>query len=447
MIDAIHRGADALVGLLGIALIHGTLLAAIAAVLTVTLLRRARPAVHAALWAIVLVKFLVPLGPGARFSLASLLDRAAAEPPPEVVMVFAPEAAAAPVTPATPPPASHPLAVALVATWLAAVALLGARQLRRYVRARRAAAALPVAPASVRVELAALGRRLGMRRTVDARLAPSGAPYVIGGLAPILVVPAPLLDDHAGRGAALAHELAHVRRADGLLRALQLVAATLFFFWPVVRWINRRLDLAREQACDAYAVAYGPLDAPAYARLLISVARSRTPLAALGLGGSQLARRVGALTRPRRAGHGPLGAVAVLLFAAVGLTGARAATATAGPLPERPCYFTPAIAAEIMASHPEADLDGDGALTRAEVCDYQQVLRRRYVESVATEMVVDPAARDRLASALPMGVVRGAEASPLASDDLCCNCSAPSGQPADFNPANATCTSPRGVLP
>jgi beta-lactamase regulating signal transducer with metallopeptidase domain len=446
VIDALHRGADAVVGLAGVALVHGTLLAAAAALLAATVLRRARPAVHAALWAVVLLKFVVPIGPGARFSLASLVDRATAEPPPEVVMVFS-EAPAAPVAAVAPPAPRHPVAVAGVGLWLLAALALGLRQLRRYRGARRAALALPVAPAEVRAELAALAHRLGVRRSVDARLAPTGAPYVIGLRAPVLVLPAGLLADPARRTAALAHELAHVRRADGALRVLQLLAATLFFFWPVVRWVNRRLDLAREQACDAYAIAVGPLDGPAYARMLIAVARSRVPAAALGLGGSQLARRVGALTQPRRAGLGLGGAVAVAGFAAIGLTSAAAANTDAGPLPERPCYFTPEVAAEIMASYPEADVDGDGALTRAEVCDFQQELRRRYVIAAAAELPVDAAARDLLVDALPMGVVGGVEASPLASDDLCCDCSAPSGQPAEFNHAIATCTSPRGVAP
>src|SRR5882724_9923892 len=41
-------------------LLHGTVLALITWLLSVTLLRRARPAVKAALWTIVLIKFLIP---------------------------------------------------------------------------------------------------------------------------------------------------------------------------------------------------------------------------------------------------------------------------------------------------------------------------------------------------------------------------------------------------
>ena len=126
MIDAVHRTAGALASLAGTALVHGTVLAVIAAVLAATLLRRARPAVHAALWLVVLCKFLVPIGPGAGFSLASLYDRATAAPPPTVVMTFAPPSAEGSAAPVAPPPPRHPLAVALMTAW-AALALALAR--------------------------------------------------------------------------------------------------------------------------------------------------------------------------------------------------------------------------------------------------------------------------------------------------------------------------------
>lgn len=163
---------------------------------------------------------------------------------------------------------------------------------------------------------------------------------------------------------------------------IQRVVAALFFFWPVVRWVNRRLDLAREQACDAYAISHGPLDASAYARLLIAVARQHAPAAALGLGGSQLARRVHALARPQPTGVGALGALAVAGFAAVGLTTAGAARADAAPSDVRVCVFTPELAAEILVSYPEADIDRDGELgphrgVRLPAGDAAAVRRRR----------------------------------------------------------------------
>ncbi|MCA9675664.1 MAG: hypothetical protein KC464_11555, partial [Myxococcales bacterium] len=59
-------------------LVHGTVLAALAWVLSRTLLRGARPAVIAALWTVVLVKFVVPIGPAMPWSVSSLIDRVVA---------------------------------------------------------------------------------------------------------------------------------------------------------------------------------------------------------------------------------------------------------------------------------------------------------------------------------------------------------------------------------
>ena len=60
---SLSDGAGGVLGLLITALAHGTVLAAIGAVLAVTVLRRARPAVLAAMWTVVLLKFVVPFGP------------------------------------------------------------------------------------------------------------------------------------------------------------------------------------------------------------------------------------------------------------------------------------------------------------------------------------------------------------------------------------------------
>ncbi len=457
-IDRLHQAAAALADVAATAVVHGTLLAIAAAVIAATALRRARPAAHAALWLVVLLKFVVPFGPGARFSLASLYERAtAAEAAPTVTMVLTPGATAAAPTPPAAPAPRHPIALGRVAAWaLSGTALLG-RELARARRARARAASHAPAPAELAATVAALARRLGVRRPIDLRVAAVASPHVVGARRPIVVVPQALCADPPRLTAALAHELAHVRRADAAVRVIQRVVAALFFFWPVVRWVNRRLDLAREQACDAYAISHGPLDASAYARLLIAVARQHAPAAALGLGGSQLARRVHALARPQPTGVGALGALAVAGFAAVGLTTAGAARADAAPSDVRVCVFTPELAAEILVSYPEADIDRDGELSRTEVCDFQQAMRRRFVDDALADLPIDGVVRDRLAARLPMRSLPAAfidEASPLASDQLCCNCSAPDGatpttqapgQPAEFNPAIATC--PRGVDP
>jgi hypothetical protein len=67
------------------------------------------------------------------------------------------------------------------------------------------------------------------------------------------------------------HEVTHLRRGDLLVRCVQCVAGTVLFFWPVVAWVNRRIDRAREHACDEWALRHGRLTASEYARCLLSV--------------------------------------------------------------------------------------------------------------------------------------------------------------------------------
>ena len=52
----------------------------------------------------------------------------------------------------------------------------------------------------------------------------------------------------------LAHELAHVRRADFFWNILQTIAETLFFFHPAVWWISARIRHERELCCDDLAL-------------------------------------------------------------------------------------------------------------------------------------------------------------------------------------------------
>jgi BlaR1 peptidase M56 len=52
----------------------------------------------------------------------------------------------------------------------------------------------------------------------------------------------------------LAHELAHVRRADYFWNLVQTVVETLFFFHPAVWWVGRNVRQQRELCCDDIAL-------------------------------------------------------------------------------------------------------------------------------------------------------------------------------------------------
>lgn len=92
------------------------------------------------------------------------------------------------------------------------------------------------------------------------RVHPSAAgPLAFGVVRPVVILPASALrtltDDELG--AILAHEAAHVRRADAGWNLVQTVFESLLFFHPVVRWLGRGIRELRELSCDDAVVANG----------------------------------------------------------------------------------------------------------------------------------------------------------------------------------------------
>jgi hypothetical protein len=86
----------------------------------------------------------------------------------------------------------------------------------------------------------------------------------------------------------LAHELAHVRRADFAWNLLQTVLETLFFFHPAVWWLSGRVRHERELCCDDLALEVCP-NPVVYASALFHLEeqRSRQLHLAMALDGNQ----------------------------------------------------------------------------------------------------------------------------------------------------------------
>src|ERR1700756_498856 len=163
----------------------------------------------------------------------------------------------------------------LFAAWAAIVlvgmarVLAGLRHLRRIRKS-----CVPVEIASLDPAIVQAMNEFRSVRTVE--LCSSVAvevPTAIGFFRPAVVLPSWTLCElsPAELHALVLHELAHLRRWDDWTNLAQKVLHALFFFHPAVWWVERRLSLEREMACDDLVLAHTS-NPRAYAECLVSLA-------------------------------------------------------------------------------------------------------------------------------------------------------------------------------
>jgi TonB family protein len=77
--------------------------------------------------------------------------------------------------------------------------------------------------------------------------------------------------------AALAHEMAHLRRKDWAVRLWSLAARSVFWFHPLSWWLERRLSSLAEMCCDEEG-ARATGDPDRYAEIVLEFARAAAPM-------------------------------------------------------------------------------------------------------------------------------------------------------------------------
>ncbi len=155
--------------------------------------------------------------------------------------------------------------IALSALGLARVAA-GIWQVRRIRRGCREVPVAELDPA-LQALFAETHRPVRLLASEDIRV-----PAALGFRKPAVVLPAWTLRDlSAGElEPILIHELAHLRRHDDWTNLLQKAVRAILFFHPAVWWIDARLSLEREMACDD-AVLAATGNPRAYAGCLIDL--------------------------------------------------------------------------------------------------------------------------------------------------------------------------------
>jgi uncharacterized protein (TIGR03435 family) len=247
-------------------------------------LRRNRAAVRYWLWLAASVKFLLP------FSLlvsagSELARRTTAIEPPQwssaIDQISRPFNSSTAVPQIVAPAVANPIPALLLGIWVFGVVVgIGFWLLfwRRMETARRMATPvafdlpIPVLSASTRFE-----------------------PGVFGIRKPVLLLPdgitSLLTPDQLA--AIVMHEMCHVRRRDNLTAAVHMTVEVLFWFYPLVWWIRKRLVEERERACDEEVL--GLTDPQIYAESILNVCRFcvESPLVcASGITGADLKKRI-----------------------------------------------------------------------------------------------------------------------------------------------------------
>jgi beta-lactamase regulating signal transducer with metallopeptidase domain len=385
-----------------LAMLHTWLLAGLLCVLTWVVARtrfvQRRPAVACWLWFVVLLKCALPWGP----KLTWLSYEAASSTPPMT--------------------AGATLKVARAWDWSSSLwlglglgllvisfTITSVRFFRRWHRSQvlwmQARGAAPIG----RQQYAALAELMAPNTTVRIVVSQvATTPYCVGLLSPNIVLPVAL--SATQMRAAVAHEYAHIARGDLWQRLMQVLICDLLWFLPIVRFASRRLDIAREAACDAHAIAATQMSMSQYAGTLLSFATADgRRIESLAMSAGPLRDRfiwLGQSVRASTSTFGKIGLVGWMLMAMVGVQ----RKSIAAP---RPCLYSQSVATALMERHPEADLNSDGMLSRQEVCEFE-------FTSEPMTVTDDSTVNSSVTIALSP---RKLQAS------MCCNCGSGSGTP------------------
>ena len=168
--------------------------------------------------------------------------------------------------------------------WLPPIWLLGSMvvfvwSMGRVCRfSRLLAAKSEVAPQELQTAAVKIARRLRLNTIpticmTSARISPMV--WWAGGKVRI-VIPTTLLDkmDAQEWQWVLAHELAHIRRRDYMVRWLEWLACVLFWWNPVVWWAQRNLRAMEEICCDALVVSNLKPKPHSYANSILTAVES-----------------------------------------------------------------------------------------------------------------------------------------------------------------------------
>ena len=228
-------------------------------------------------------------------------------------------------------PANAAAQTGLILLWLVGSACVLAWSLVRIYRFNRLLGmATEEAPRELQRTATEIGHSLGLRRipiiyTTSAHLSPM-VWWVGGAVRVVLPAALPHEMEPGQLRLILAHELAHVRRRDHLVRWLEWLACVGFWWNPVAWWARRNVRVNEEVCCDALVLRSLKPTPHSYANSLLSVVEFlstpalRPPAMASAInGGGFLERRLQMIVTSHAVAKTPRWLHAFLLVFAVAL--------------------------------------------------------------------------------------------------------------------------------
>ncbi len=368
---------DCLAGLNGIgkvfcshaagAFVQSALLVILLFAIDLLLRRRVRAVFRYCVWLLVLVKLVLPptlslpsgigywLGGCLPVAASPVLERVSRPMPPEPFERHRPVAVQAsdavppvqpPMNPVKPDAYVVPAVVNLTPItwqavlflfWVAGVLAFAALLAQRLRFVKGLVAASTPAGDDLHDLLEQCRRQIGVHRPVGLRtLDTLPSPAVCGLLHPTVLMPAALVEKLSPEGlrAALIHELAHIKRADLWINAVQTFLQVVYFYNPFVWFANAIIRRTCEEAVDETVLVTLGGQAKSYSNTLIDISemafwKADFGLRLIGVAESRKAlqgRIKHMLTRPvpKSARIGALGTIMILVVAAVLLPMARA---------------------------------------------------------------------------------------------------------------------------
>jgi uncharacterized protein (TIGR03435 family) len=316
---------------------QSTLVAGIAWLACAILLRHHSPRIRYGIWLIASLKFAIPFAAlvesGRWLVRRPVLTPSQSQTAFDLVTGGTGVLATAPFR-ATPAPQASTsgqefLIVALFVVWAAGAALVCGRWLAHWSTIRRLARSAQPAGVFRGVPI------LRSHRMHEQRIEPG----VAGVWRPSILIPDGIESglSEAQLQAILDHEWQHVRRRDNLAAWLHMLVQSIFWFYPVVWMVGRKLTDERERVCDQAVLASASADEYAAGILSVCTFYCRpSHRHAAGIASANLKARVESIVRnvpPRKLSGARTWALAALLFVAlaapvvVGLLTAQAVSA------------------------------------------------------------------------------------------------------------------------